>query len=102
MPNLISIIGGGPAGLAVAIALSNSGIRTIIIESGNFSKYRPGEHVSGNFKSLIAQLSISKDILDSATPCFKIESAWGNLKPEYKYSIFSPYGESFFFESSII
>jgi flavin-dependent dehydrogenase len=91
----VVILGGGPAGAATAILLSQRGISATILEAGNYSRHAMGQTLSPALNPLLAQLGIdlglSRPILPS---CRGIASAWGSKVVHQNEYFWTPYGNS--------
>lgn len=94
--NLIVILGGGPAGLALAAGLSKfSQNQVTVIEKTNYNCLFPGEHVQSQILRLFTNLNIPKIILyENSTPCDGIVGTWINRKISSE-GFFNPYGHDF-------
>jgi flavin-dependent dehydrogenase len=90
----VAIIGGGPAGLASAIALLREGLAVIVVERTDHNSLRVGEHLPPSAKPLLTSLGIA-GLLDNRAhaSCPGIRSAWGASEPADKDYLFHPYGE---------
>ncbi len=90
----IAIIGAGPAGSSCAIALSNEGVKNILlVDSGEYDKFRIGESIPPEIKPIFLKLGIYKAFLsEKHDPCYGSCSYWGDDRRGYNDSLFSPYG----------
>jgi flavin-dependent dehydrogenase len=90
----VAIVGGGPAGLATAIALVRDGLAVAIIERSDYDAFRVGEHLPPSAKPLLASLGIA-ELLDGEAHARSpgIRSVWGAPEPADKDYIFHPHGE---------
>jgi flavin-dependent dehydrogenase len=83
----VAVVGGGPAGSAVAIGCASRGLRVVLLERDVFALERPGETLHPGVESLLAQLGIA-DRLPQVTgarhPGIWVE--WGSPRR------FEPYG----------
>ena len=88
------MVGGGPAGLATAVALLRDGLSVIVIERTDYHSLRVGEHVTPGAKPLLASLGLSS-ALESVrhASCPGIRSVWGNREPADRDYLFHPHGE---------
>jgi flavin-dependent dehydrogenase len=89
----VIIIGGGPAGTAAAITLSNHGFSTAIIERSTYQLARIGETLPPIIRSLLVILGLwDRFLADDHVESSEINSAWGtNVLSENEY-IYNPYG----------
>ena len=89
----VIIIGGGPAGTAAAISLSQLGYKAALVERSDYNKIRFGETVQPEVKKLLNQLGVwAKFVEDKHFPASGIQSAWGQDELYEKNYIFNPYG----------
>ena len=90
----IVIIGAGPSGSSCAIALSRSGIKNVLlIESGEHDKFRIGESIPPEIKTIFLQLGIYEAFLaEGHDPCYGSISFWGSDLKGYNDFLLSPYG----------
>ena len=90
----IVIIGGGPAGTSLGIALSNLDVDNILIlESGDYSKFKIGESIPPNTQKTLKKLGVYGSFYQSDhLPCYGTCSYWGSDKRGYNDTILSPYG----------
>jgi len=63
MVNNILVLGGGVAGLSLAIALKKKGYSTTIVEKSNYDNFVHGEHVPSSVVNLLDLLSVPNSIL---------------------------------------
>ncbi len=90
----VAIVGGGPAGLATAIALLRDGLAVAIIERSDYDAFRVGEHLPPSAKPLLASLGIAGlPEAGSHARSPGIRSVWGTSEPADKDYIFHPHGE---------
>lgn len=95
--NDVAVIGGGPAGLAAAIALARGGARVTLFDA------RPAEHVLRRTETLQARLaSVLRQIgadgairAADAIPAFEIASRWPGPRPHERSSMIDPQGPAF-------
>jgi 2-polyprenyl-6-methoxyphenol hydroxylase-like FAD-dependent oxidoreductase len=92
----IVIIGGGPAGLALAAGLSLSTSNEItVIEKSTYDANVSGEHLRADVVPILDELKIPTEILfENSTPCDGIAGKWAN-RPIRSESIFNPYGPDY-------
>ena len=89
----VAIIGGGPAGATLAIALLQSGIESTIFEKNQQFIYKPGEGLSPLVRPLLSQLKILKALdLDKHVETVGHKSLWGNDDPQEFSFLYQPYG----------
>lgn len=76
----IVIIGAGPAGSACAIQLLQKGIKNVLLlEAGNFEKFRIGESIPPYANRLFQQMGIFDAFLkEKHVPCYGNASCWGS------------------------
>ena len=88
----VGIVGGGPAGLATALALRAHGLDVCVIEQGEWSAARAGEHLAASAQSTLDRLGL-RSLYDRALPCRGVESAWGSAEPQFQeLQLFTPFG----------
>lgn len=89
----VIIIGGGPAGTAAAITLSNHGLRTAIIERSTYQSIRIGETLPPAIRSLLVILGVwDRFLADDHIESSAINSAWGTNVLYENEHIYNPYG----------
>ncbi len=89
----ITVLGGGPAGVASALALIESGFKVTLVERSDYNEIRAGEHLLPEAKPLLAQLKVPKSVWDkNCFECSEILSVWGTSKLSHNESIWNPYG----------
>ena len=87
----IIIIGGGPAGSAVAITMAHGGFHPVIIERSAYSKPRIGETLPAAMTSLLIRLGVWQRFLaDGHIQSFALRSVWGGAEQRENESIFNP------------
>lgn len=88
----VGIVGGGPAGLATALALRAHGLPVCVIEQGDWNAARAGEHLAAAARPALQRLGL-QGLYDRALPCRGIESAWGSSEPQFHdLQLFAPFG----------
>jgi flavin-dependent dehydrogenase len=89
----VIIIGGGPAGTAAAITLSNHGLHTAIIEKSTYQSIRIGETLSPPIRSLLVILGLwHRFLADDHIESSAINSAWGTNVLYEREHIYDLYG----------
>ena len=89
----VAIVGGGPAGLAIALHLSNLGIESVLIEKDRFEGVRIGEHLGPTARVALQQLNVPQIMLgEMHYECPRISSFWGSDQVSEQDYIFGPYG----------
>ena len=89
----VAVLGGGPAGAAVASALIRRGYSTVVIEQSDYRDARVGETLPPAIGPLLTSLGMWDQFLeDNHTPSFGIRSAWGSDDFQDNDFIFNPYG----------
>ena len=95
-PITICILGGGPAGLATALALRKYGFDVTVLEATSYNSYRAGEHIIAESLPFIEALQIPGRIIENnSIRCYAVDSVWGGNKLHTRDSIFNVYGEGF-------
>lgn len=75
----VIIVGGGPAGLAAAIALAGRSINTCVVDSSGGVSAERGELLAHGAVDIIARLGLS-EVLDRALPVEDVISHWGSAR----------------------
>lgn len=90
----VVVIGGGPAGLATALALLDLGHTVTLIERSGYDDVRVGEHLTPDAVPDLVGLSVL-DVIgrDEHHRCPGVQSAWGSPDIVAQDYIFSPYGD---------
>lgn len=87
----VVVLGGGPAGAAVALRLARSGRRVALVERSRYERARPGETFGPEVGPLLRDLGVPPDL--AAVPFRGVQSAWGSSDLGERESIFHPLGE---------
>jgi flavin-dependent dehydrogenase len=88
-----AVLGGGPAGTAVAIDLARRGYSVVVIERSDYDGARIGETLPPSVQPLLVSLGVWDRFLEEKhSASFGIRSAWGRDKPTENDFIFNPYG----------
>lgn len=89
----VAVLGGGPAGAAVALGLLNLGYSTVVIERSDYRGARIGETLPPAIRPLLVSLGIWDQFLaEKHSKSFGIRSAWGGDDLHDNDFIFNPYG----------
>jgi len=92
----VIVAGGGPAGLAVASALSGRGHSVAVLERTSYERPRPGETLDAETFPLLQALGAWGSLaafVDNQVPHRAVRAAWGTDELEDKPSILHPLGE---------
>jgi flavin-dependent dehydrogenase len=89
----VAVLGGGPAGLAAAIALARLNRSVVVLERTSYERARAGETFGGDVKPLLRALGVADVEEIGAVPFRGILSAWGRSEAVERASIFNPFGE---------
>lgn len=89
----VVIIGGGPAGTASAIKLSQSGVSVVILERTDYKSIRIGETLPPEANLELYSLGVCEEFLNAGhLPSPGNISAWGSNKLSEIDFLFSPFG----------
>jgi 2-polyprenyl-6-methoxyphenol hydroxylase-like FAD-dependent oxidoreductase len=89
----VAIIGGGPAGCAVAISLAQLGHRVALLERTNYVTPRVGETLPPTVQPLLRDLGVWERFLtDDHVPAPGLVIQWGGAQHHETDHIFNPYG----------
>lgn len=89
----VAVLGGGPAGAAVALALLDRGYSAVVIERSDYCGVRIGETLVPGVRPILANLGIwDRFLAEKHSPSFAIRSVWGGDHPHDNSFIFNPYG----------
>lgn len=95
----VGVVGGGPAGAAVALALRRLGYSTAVIERSDYRDVRIGETLPPAVKPLLSRLGVwDQFVSQEHSPAFGIRSAWGGDRPYEHDFIFNAYGSGWHVE----
>src|SRR5436190_10499035 len=87
----VGVLGGGPAGTTVALALSRAGYSVVVFEKSAYSNLRIGETLPPGIQRLLTSLGIwDRFLADTHSLSFGIRSAWGQDDLYYNDFIFNP------------
>jgi flavin-dependent dehydrogenase len=89
----VLIIGGGPAGLALALVLSRSGVLVWVAESSDYTEPRIGEHLPPDgvqtLNSLVPDRPLSSAVHQTSSG---VDAYWGGSAPSQMDYLFHPIG----------
>lgn len=89
----VAVVGGGPAGAAVALSLTSAGHSVVLLESSSFVGFRAGETLCPEAAAMLVQLGVWQQFLDCGPlPTHGIWSAWDDSRLVAKDLIFNPHG----------
>src|SRR5262249_23052544 len=92
----VVVVGGGPAGLAVAGALRRRGRSVVVFERTTYEGARVGETLGGEVGALLRSLGAwdaLADLFAGQVPFRAVRSAWGSPNLEERSSMLHPLGE---------
>jgi flavin-dependent dehydrogenase len=89
----VAIVGGGPAGTSVAIALARAGRSVAVLERSGYEQPRIGETLPPEACVPLAQLGVwDRFLAQGHAPSPGTAFAWGREELEENHFIFNPYG----------
>lgn len=91
----IAILGGGPAGSAVALSLRTIApeLSVVMLEQSAYDRSRIGESLPPTVQSLLRQLGVWESFLaDAHLPAYGTCSAWGSERLENNEFLYSQHG----------
>jgi flavin-dependent dehydrogenase len=92
----VAVIGGGPAGTAVAAALAHRGRKVAVFERSCFDSVRIGETLGAEVEPLLRTLGAWDDFVTLPQLPFRlVQSAWGSSWLSERASITNPFGDGF-------
>ncbi|SDX16965.1 NAD(P)/FAD-dependent oxidoreductase [Nitrosomonas communis] len=93
MKDSVLIIGGGPAGLALAIVLSRTGLDVWVTELSNYTQLRIGEHLPPSGVQALNML-VPNNLLfnENHLNSSGVDAYWGHLAPNRMDYLFHPIG----------
>ena len=89
----VAVIGAGPAGAAVALALARAGRSVLLAERSATPRRVAGESVAPDIRLPLEQLDLWREFeADGHLPSHGNLSAWGSARPGGHDFLFNPYG----------
>lgn len=91
----VVIVGGGPAGLAMAGAAARGGLKVVVFERSHYDQPRVGETLGAEVGPLLLELgagSVFVPFLESQIPFTVIRSSFGTSELSERSSITHPLG----------
>ena len=80
-----AVVGGGPAGSAIAILLAQAGARVALVEKGTFRSFRVGEHLAPSVGGALNALGCEREALaECASPAPGISARWRDGEPSFR------------------
>lgn len=93
MRDAVLIVGGGPAGLALANVLSRAGVRAWVAESSNYTEPRIGEHLTPGGIRALNELFPDRPLCSAVhQPSSGVDAYWGKRTPNQMDYLFHPIG----------
>lgn len=86
----VVVVGGGPAGVAAAIALRRVGLVTVLVEASRYETPRVGETLTPVVRPVLARLGLAVE--GGSVPETATESAWGAPGLTTRERLLDPYG----------
>jgi len=79
----VAVIGGGPAGSAVALALARAGVSVLMVDRGDAGAHMVGESLPPAATPLLRELGVWEPFLaDGHLPSYGNRSVWGGPEPD--------------------
>jgi flavin-dependent dehydrogenase len=89
----VAVVGGGPAGAAVALRLARAGAVVRLFEGTGYDGLRMGETLPPSVNPLLRALGLWQRFVELApAPSYQTASAWGTDAVAERSFMFSPYG----------
>jgi 2-polyprenyl-6-methoxyphenol hydroxylase-like FAD-dependent oxidoreductase len=89
----VMVLGGGPAGCAAALGLTQQGHSVVVVERSEYQAVRIGETLPPIARNLLAELGVWDHFLRGGhSPSFGVSSAWGRATLYENDFIYNPYG----------
>jgi flavin-dependent dehydrogenase len=93
----VTVLGGGPAGSATALALCRLGYSVAMIEKTAYDNQRIGETLPPDVQPLLVSLGVWDQFLGQQhSPSLGIRTAWGRADLYEQNFIFNPYGSGWY------
>ncbi len=89
----VAVVGGGPAGIAAAIALGRVGLATVLVEASRYETSRMGETMAPEVRPALARLGLSFPDAAGCVSSTATESAWGGPDLVTRALVHNPYGD---------
>ena len=97
----VIVLGGGPAGAAIALTLARANWRVTVVERTTYSGVRIGETLPPAVQKPLVKLGLwDQFIAQRHAPSFGIYSAWGSDELRESNFIFDPYGSGWHVDRS--
>ena len=91
----VLVVGGGPAGLAVANGLRQLALEVVVVDSGGSETYRAGEHLDPTGVEELQRLGLVDLVERRHLRCNGIRSAWGNSSFVTNDYLVRPYSKGY-------
>jgi flavin-dependent dehydrogenase len=89
----VAVLGGGPAGTAIALTLSRKGYSVVLAEQSDYRTVRIGEMLPPAARPLLVSLGVwNRFLAENHSPSFAIRSVWGQPQLYHNDFIFNPHG----------
>jgi flavin-dependent dehydrogenase len=88
----VAIIGGGPAGAAVAISLARIGLSPVLLEAQDGPRMKVGECLPPSANRLLAQLGLAGRLSHAVLPSHGNRFLWGSPVPSERDFVFGTEG----------
>lgn len=89
------VIGGGPAGLAIAASCARQGRSVVLFERGDPHAFRVGETLGAEVGARLKELGAYEamaPVLGAQAPFITVSSAWGSAELDERSTMFHPLG----------